>query len=198
MARSRRVRVDKRERPRSAERKPEPAPREVAPAECSCPRLDADDWHDVESDWSDVQFARTAIPAVLGVPVGFNRVRARLEERARAMGASVPEDAMLLLGPGRVRRQVLLEVEGVEAGAKGLYEPGGVAFSRLVPAPWGEMRRRLTETVEKARERYGRAPDRTWIWYLTCNECSGERDFETLFVAHYAAPAARRPDAGSV
>lgn len=184
MAKTRRVPVGKKGRPAA----PQPAPRaEPAPIECDCPRLDRDDWHEVESDWSDVQFVRTAIAAVAGVPFRFNRVRARLERLAQEAGATVPEDAMLLLGPGRFRRMVLLEVEGAADGAKHVYEPGGIAYSRLLPAPWGQMRRALSETTEKAHERYGRAPDHTWVWYLTCPVCSGERDFETLFVAHYRA-----------
>jgi hypothetical protein len=43
------------------------------------------------------------------------------------------------------------------------------------------------ETRSIAAGRYGRPPDGLWLWYLTCRECSGERDFETLFFAHYAA-----------
>ena len=186
MAKTRRVPVGKKGRPAV----PRATPRaEPALVECDCPRLEQDDWHEVESDWSDVQFVRTAIAAVAGVPFRFNRVRARLERLAWEAGATVPTDAMLLLGPGRFRRQVLLEVEGAERSAKSVYEPGGIAYSRLVPAPWGEMRRALNDTAETARARYGRAPDHTWVWYLTCPVCSGDRDFETLFVAHYdAAP----------
>ncbi|MGE5595091.1 MAG: hypothetical protein ACM3S1_03535, partial [Hyphomicrobiales bacterium] len=35
---------------------------------CNCPHLDPEDWHDVESDWSDIAFIKTATNAVLGVP----------------------------------------------------------------------------------------------------------------------------------
>lgn len=181
MAKTRRVPVNQKAR------RQEPAPTEPLPATCDCPRLERDDWHEVESDWSDAQFVQTTIPAVLGVPVRFRSVRERLERIAADLGATVPEDAMLLLGPGRFRRRVLLEVEGAQSGAKGLFEPGGIAYSRLVPAPWGRMRAALNETVAMARERYGRPPENVFMWYLTCSVCSGEREFETLFVAHYAA-----------
>lgn len=190
MAKTRRVPVGKKSRPAPPPREPERAA--LAPVECDCPRLEREDWHDVESDWSDVQFVRTSIGAVMGVPWRFPRVRGRLEAMAREMGAAVPEDAMLLLGPGRFRRKVLLEVEGAEPGTRHLYQPGGIAYSRLLPAPWGQMGRALQETVAKARERYGRDPDRTWVWYLTCPVCSEEREFETLFVAHYDEPPGDR------
>ena len=68
--------------------------------------------------------------------------------------------------------------------------PGGVAWTRLLPAPWGRMRALMGETKRLARERYGRAPDSVWVWYLTCRVCSAEREFETLFVAHYRRRAA--------
>ena len=155
------------------------------PAECDCPRLEPDDWHEVESDWSDITFLKASTGAVLGVPTGYDSVRTALLERAAKLGASVPEDAMLLLGSGRFRRSVLLEVENLPEGAKDVERPGGVAFSRLVQAPWGQMQGKVEETRERAREAYGREPDATWVWYLTCRVCSRERNFETLIIAHY-------------
>ena len=111
-------------------------------------------------------------------------VSRKLMSRAEQMGV-VPEDAMLLLGPGRVRRPVMLEVEDADTSKRGVVKPGGVAFTRLASAPWGQIKRLMKETKEIARERYGPYPDTVWIWYLTCSICSSEREFETLFVAHY-------------
>jgi hypothetical protein len=156
-----------------------------APPVCACPRLGRDEWHETESDWSDIAFLRSSIGAVMGVPVGYGSARHRLEREAAARGLTVPEDAMVLLGAGRLRRPLLLEVEDVPAGARGVARPGGVAYSRLVPAPLGEMKDALGQTRRRARERYGRKPDDMWVWYLTCRFCSAERDFETLFIAHY-------------
>jgi len=153
--------------------------------DCDCPHLDPEDWHEVESDWTDIAFVRGTTTAVLGVPVGYANMRQDLLARAENLGATVPPDAMLLLGSGKFRRPVLLEVEDVEAGQKGVEFPGGVAFTRLTPAPWGEMRRLVNETEEMAAARYGRKPDNLWVWYLTCRTCSSERNFETLIVAHY-------------
>lgn len=159
---------------------------EAEPAvECDCPRLDPEDWDRVESDWSDIQFIRTHVKAVAGVPIGFREVRSELVRKAEATGGTVPDDAMLLLGQGRLRRPVLLEVEGADPAAKDIVMPGGTAFSRLLPAPWGEMGKHAEATTREATERFGREPDDLWVWYLTCNECSDERRFETLFVAHY-------------
>ncbi|MBI5946507.1 MAG: hypothetical protein HY875_00020 [Chloroflexi bacterium] len=164
---------------------------EVAPdapadgAACDCPVLDPADWDGVESDWSDIAFLKTSTTAVLGVPMGFGSTRAELAGAAARLGATVPEDAMLLLGPGRFRRTLMLEVEGAPAGAKGVERPGGIVYTRLLSAPWGKMQARLDETRDAAREKYGRPPDHLWIWYLTCRVCSADRDFETLFVAHY-------------
>jgi len=152
---------------------------------CGCPRLGHDEWHETESDWSDIAFLRSSIGAVMGVPVGYGSVRHRLERGAVARGLTVPEDAMVLLGAGRLRRPLLLEVEDVPAGARGVERLGGVAYSRLVPAPLGEMKDALEATRRRARERYGRNPDDMWVWYLTCRVCSRERNFETLFIAHY-------------
>lgn len=155
------------------------------PGECKCPRLDSDDWHEVESDWSDIAFLRASTGAVLGVPTGYDSARSGLLARAKKLGATVPDDAMLLLGSGRFRRPIMLEVENVPEGALGVVRPGGVAYSRLVPAPWGRMQQAVDETRDAAREKYGREPDDTWIWYVTCRTCSRERNFETLIIAHY-------------
>jgi hypothetical protein len=171
----RRVRVDGAAEPEAA--------REEAPA-CSCPQLDPDDWHEVESDWTDIQFIRSALPAVVGVPMGYQSVREKLARRAEEAGAEIPEDAMLLLGEGRVRRPVMLEVEA-SADTPGLEAPGGIAWTRLLSASFGQMKLLTKETRELAKERYGREPDDFWIWYLTCSTCSQARDWETLFVAHY-------------
>jgi hypothetical protein len=178
MAEKRRVRLDKRGAPR---RDPE-AP---APAACDCPRLDSEDWDRVESDWSDIEFLGTHIKAFVGVPVGFREVRAQLAKKAEEAGATVPADAMLLLGEGRFRRPVMLEVEGANPPGPGIITPGGFTFSRLLAAPWGDLKKHAEATVREASERFGREPDGLWVWYLTCNECSDERHFETLFVAHY-------------
>lgn len=157
-------------------------------ADCGCPRLDPDDWHDVESDWSDIEFVRTHTTAVFGVPVGIAGLRGELKELARAAGAEVTSDAMLLFGEGRFRRPVMLEIERAEGATGGtVVRPGGIAFTRLVPAPFGQVRKLADEFRDEASERFGRAPDALWLWYLTCRECSAERDFETLFVAHYAS-----------
>ncbi len=153
--------------------------------ECDCPRLDPADWHDVESDWGDITFLGGATSAVLGVPVGYAATRDKMLARAIAAGATVPEDAMFLMGRGQFRRPVMLEVEGVSPSTRGVKVPGGVAYTRLVPAPWGEMKRRVKETESIARARYGRRPDGLWIWYLTCGVCSHARNFETLIIAHY-------------
>ncbi len=156
-----------------------------APAECDCPRLDPAEWDNVESDWSDITFVRTSTTAVLGVPVGYAASRADLLKLANKAGATVPDDAMLLMGSGRFRRPIMLEVEDVVRDAKGIHCPGGVAFSRIVEAPWGQMQRIVDEARDAATERYGRAPDNLWVWYLTCRECSRERNFETLVIAHF-------------
>lgn len=189
----RRVRLDDKGRRKEPAPAPdEPTPAEAAaeeeprpPAQCDCPRLDADDWHEVESDWSDIQFLRAHTNAALGVPVGFQKTRDNLREQASAAGATLPEDAMLLLGDGKVRRPVMLEVEDAPEGTKGLVEPGGVAFTVLFEAPWGQLRKLATRARLSAKERLGREPDDLWVWYLTCGECSDERNFESLFVAHY-------------
>jgi hypothetical protein len=165
---------------------PEPEP-DAAAAQCNCPRLDPEEWHEAESDWSDLPFVTTSVLAVLGVPIGFAGLRPTLERKAAKAGASVPDDPMLLLGGGRFRRRVMLEVEveGAARRPRGVKVPGGIAYSRLVPAPWGEMQRVVNETKDAARRRYGLPPNDIWVWYLTCRECSTERNFETLVVAHY-------------
>ncbi|MEO8538218.1 MAG: hydrolase [bacterium] len=154
------------------------------PEGCDCPRLEKEDWDAVESDWSDVTFVRTTTNAVLGVPVGYNSALAELRKQASELGATVPEDAMLLNGSGRFRRPVMLEIEGGR-DSKEVIRPGGVIFSRLLEAPWGELPRAAERTRKEAAEKYGRAPDDTWIWYLTCRQCSKARKFETLIVTHY-------------
>lgn len=151
---------------------------------CECPRLDRNEWHEVESDWSDVAFAKIGVPAFFGVPVRFWSNRRKLVDRAKSAG-NVPEDAMLLMGPGRMRRTVMLEVEDVDASRRDIVTPGGVVFTRLLSAPWGQMRTLMKATRAMARERYGRNPQTVWVWYLTCQNCSTERNFETLFIAHY-------------
>ena len=173
--------------------------------DCACPRLDAADWDEVESDWSDITFLRAHTNAVLGVPVGYDSTRKDLRARAAELQLEVPADAMLLVGAGRFRRPVMLEVEALSSTGtstsspakvtgKGVERPGGIAFSRLIPAPWGKMQGLADETRDMARERYGRAPDGVWVWYITCRECSGARNFETLILAHYrVAPEARTP-----
>lgn len=154
-------------------------------AECICPRLDRSDWHRVESDWSDITFLTGSVGAAMGVPIGWRGVRARLHTQATQLGATVPEDAMLLLGEGKLRRPVMLEVEYAGPPRKEIARPGGVAYSCLESAPLGQMKRVVAETVADARQRYGRRPDTTWLWYLTCHVCSGDRDFETLIVTHF-------------
>ena len=164
------------------------------PEPCDCPRLEPYEWHEVESDWSDITFARIGIPALFGAPIRFWSNRRKLVGRAEDAGV-VPEDAMLLMGPGRVRRTVMLEVEDADTSRRDIVTPGGVVFTRLVPAPWGQMRSLMKETRNMARERYGRNPAAVWVWYLTCQRCSPERNFETLFVAHYPTRPETR-DAG--
>jgi hypothetical protein len=167
-------------------------PLEDDPELCNCPRLERDEWHEVESDFSDATFLATSLTAAMGVPLGYAAARQRLEVEAHKAGAEVPADAMFLLGEGKFRRPVLLEVEGLAPDARGAVRPGGVVYSRLVPAPFGEMKQAVAATVEAAVERYGRKPDDTWLWYLTCRICSGPREFETLILAHYReAPSAR-------
>jgi hypothetical protein len=153
--------------------------------ECSCPRLDADDWDHAESDWSDITFLKAATKAVLGVPVGYDTSKKELVAKAAKLGLTVPDDAMLLLGAGRFRRSIMLEVEGAAPSTKGVERPGGIAFSRLVPAPWGSMQTVVDATRDLATDEYGRKPDEVWVWYLTCRICSAARSFETLIVAHY-------------
>lgn len=165
------------------------APAPDAPAqpadECRCAYLEREDWDGVENDWTDITFVTTGSTAILGVPVGFASAKAGLEKQAAKLGLSVPDDAMLLLGAGKFRRTIMLEVEGSEATSRGVERPGGIAFTRLVPAPWGDMRRVVDETKAQARERYGKDPDDMYVWYLTCRVCSAARNFETLIVAHY-------------
>lgn len=155
---------------------------------CDCVALDAADWHEVESDWSDVAFLPMSVGAILGVPLGYQRMLKRIGRKTREVGLTVPEGAMMLVGQGRFRRPVLVEVEeaeGAQASAV-LVRPGGFAYSRLVPAAYGDLKRRFEETEEAAIARYGKPPDSMWTWFITCRQCSAERNFETLFVAHYA------------
>lgn len=155
------------------------------PSDCDCPRLDHGDWDRVESDWSDIAFVKTATNAVLGVPVGFDVKRKELTAKAAKAGATVPADAMMLLGAGRFRRPMMLEIEDAPEKAKGIQRPGGLVYTRLLSAPWGAMQKMVDETETEAAEKYGRKPDALWVWYLTCRQCSKEREFETLILAHY-------------
>lgn len=185
MTQRRRVRVD------DSGKKPKqeaesPAPSEPAlPAECECPRLDPADWDDVESDWSDIAFLKTGVNAAFGVPMGYESAKAALETKAAKLGATIPDDPMILLGAGQFRRPIMIEVEDVPDGSRGVVHPGGIAYTQLVEAPWGEIRHRLSAFSDAVTERYGHKPDDVWIWYLTCRECSRARNFETLLVAHY-------------
>ncbi len=163
---------------------PSPAP-ENDEDPCECPVLDPADWHEVESDWNDITFVKTSTKALIGLPLGFGGTRDELMKKANEVGAKVPEDAMLLLGAGKFRRPVMLEIESAEPGRKGIQRPGGAVYTRMVPAPWGKMGEEMALTIAEARAKYRREPDDTWVWYLTCARCSGARNFETLFVAHY-------------
>jgi hypothetical protein len=125
------------------------------------------------------------VNAVLGVPIGYLGAKTGLEAKARKLGFTIPDDAMLLMGAGRFRRALLLEVDGSVPAARGVFAPGGVAYTRLVEAPWGEMRKRVDEMRDIASQKYGRAPAGIWVWYLTCRICSSERNFETLVIAHF-------------
>ncbi len=163
--------------------------RQSQPADptCDCVDLDPVDWHEVESDWTDITFLPMSVAAILGVPLGYQRMLRQVGEKSRKKGLTIPDGAMMLVGQGRFRRPVLVEVEGPEGGpgSPGLVRPGGFAYSRLVPAAYGDLKRRFEETEEEAVARYGRRPDSMWTWFITCRQCSAERDFETLFVAHY-------------
>jgi hypothetical protein len=184
----RRIRIDEKGLPVSREEAvAEEAGASLEDLDCACPRLDAEDWDRVENDWSDIAFARATTNAVLGVPIGYDGVRAELREIASKAGGTVPDDPMLLVGSGRFRRPILLEVEDPEDAAKDIYRPGGIAFTRLLQAPWGQLPKLTKATQAEAKERYGRDPDNTWVWYLTCRECSRARNFETLIVAHYTS-----------
>jgi len=163
-------------------------PTPAAPVECNCPRLDPADWDGIESDWSDIAFLKTSVSALMGVPIGYGTARHGLEARAKKAGATIPNDAMVLLGGGRMSRKLLLEVEDVPDSLK-VTRPGGVAFTRLLEVPWGKMKEAVQNTTTEAKAKYGRKPDGLWVWYLTCRECSAARRFETLIVAHYKARA---------
>lgn len=182
MADRRRVRLDK--HGDAVEALPVEASAELT-EDCDCPRLEAGDWHEAENDWSDITFVSSHSTALLGVPVGFAGAKSGLQRRAAKLGLTVPDDAMLLLGAGKFRRAIMLEVEGAQPGQKGVERPGGIAYTRLVPAPWGEMQRVVGETKDAARARYGKDPNDLYVWYLTCRRCSQARQFETLVVAHY-------------
>jgi hypothetical protein len=157
------------------------------PEVCDCPRLDPADWNEVENDWHDITFLRGTTKALIGVPIGYATTRNELLAKAAEIGAIVPDDAMLIMGSGQFRRPVLLEVEGVSPSTKGIWTPGGVAYTRLLPAPWGKLKQLVKESESIATAKYGRKPGSVWIWYLTCRICSAERKFETLILAHYPA-----------
>jgi len=182
MSEPRRIPLDEKGMPvRRQDVPPEP----VEPDEpCDCPHLDRADWDRIESDWSDITFVKTTTAAVMGVPVGYESTRDALKEMAEDRGGTIPDDAMLLNGSGRFRRPVMLEVEGVSEG-KGVERPGGVVYSRLFEAPWGQLSKLADETADEAAKKYGRKPDALWVWYLTCRRCSRARNFETLILAHY-------------
>lgn len=186
MTERRRIPLDEQGMPVRKEDVPaEPGEPDAAAGECTCPHLDAADWDEVESDWSDIAFVKAATSAVLGVPVGFDSARDDLRKKAERAGATVPDDAMLLIGSGRFRRPIMLEVEGAGPGAPGIEHPGGFAFTRLLPAPWGELSKVVDLVEKEAATRFGRDPDAMWVWYLTCRLCSRARNFETLILAQY-------------
>jgi hypothetical protein len=188
MPERRRIRVDGYPVPgRVPEAEPaEPAdPTPAIEETCNCPHLDADDWDGVESDWSDIAFVKATASALLGIVNGLGNLRQQLEAKAAKAHVAIAEEPMFLLGGGQFRRPAMLEVEGAGPATKGVERPGGVVFTRLLPAPPGKVRPCVRAVEEEARERYGRAPDHTWLWYLTCRVCSEARNFETLVVAHY-------------
>lgn len=156
------------------------------PEGCECPHLDPEDWDGVESDWSDIAFLKSSTTAVMGVPFGYQSSRDELRAKAETLGFELPEDAMVLLGEGKFRRPIMLEVDAPrDATNKEIERPGGVAFTRIVPGKLGSLGKLVDETVGIALQKYRRKPDNTWLWYLTCRECSAARDFETLIICHY-------------
>ena len=151
---SERRRVPVSQEKRRARQTPPPPADEPAEAGCSCPRLERDEWHEVESDWSDIAFLKTTVKAFGGLPVGYAASRAGLLARAEGLGCDVPEDAMLLFGEGRFARPLLLEVEDAPEGNRDIVRPGGIAYTRVVAAPWGELKRAVRETRDEAAKRY--------------------------------------------
>lgn len=158
---------------------------EEEPIACNCPHLDHEEWDEAENDWSDIAFLKGTTNAVMGVPVNFQALTTELREKAAKRGYAVPEDAMILLGEGKFRRPLLLEVEVDASETKDIYRPGGIAFTHIAPGPPGKVGDLMTESRRMAKERYGRGPDAEWIWYLTCRHCSAARDYETLIALHY-------------
>ncbi len=173
MTEPRRIPLDERGMPVRKEDVSEQA-HEIA-SDCDCPRLDPDDWDGVENDWSDISFVRTSTSAVLGVPVGFDGSREALRKKAAKAGATVPEDAMLLIGSGKFRRPILLEVEDA-LGGKALTARRD-RLHRQLPAPWGSSEGCGTQPPGSA-AKYGR--ERTTSgWYLTCRLCSKARELRS-------------------
>ena len=154
---------------------------------CKCPILDPEEWNAIESDWNDIRFLRGAAFAIFGVPLRFGATRNALIKTAKKLSGKLPEDAMILIGSGRFRREILIELDNHKKipDNKRIFEPGGFSFTRIYEAPWGQMRNLMTGFENQATTRYGRKPDQTWVWYLTCQICTTARNFETLFVAHY-------------
>ncbi len=155
------------------------------PIDCDCPHLDHMDWDEAENDWSDIAFLRGTTNAVMGVPFGYQSLTAELRAKAAKRGFVVPEDAMVLLGEGKFRRPLLLEVDVAPSETKDIYRPGGIAFTHIAPGPPGKVKDVLDETKMLAKEKYGRDADAEWIWYLTCRICSAAREYETLVALHY-------------
>lgn len=158
---------------------------EEFPESCGCPVLDHADWHRVESDWSDISFLRLHAGAVFGVIANYQKLLDRVLAEAESVGLKPPDEPMVLLGPGKFRRPVLVEVEDTEETSVSLVRPGGFAYTQIVSAPPGQITDILAEAANTAGDKYGREPSAMWTWYLTCRKCSADREFETLFVAHF-------------
>jgi hypothetical protein len=137
--------------------------------EC-CPKFDPTPWDDMLFEWNKKKFIKEKVTTFLNIPLNFNSVMTKLDEKVRAAHATTPGGVCLSDHISKWNMNVYLAVDKEIPDLENMTLSGKF-LSKVYEGPFQDTGKWCKDFEQFASSK-GVTISKWYMWYTTCPKCA--------------------------
>jgi hypothetical protein len=140
------------------------------PSVICCPEFDPVPWDDKTVIWDNKKFIRDRVCTIFYMPVNFGKVMKRMNEKAAAAAAIMPDGLCLSDHTSKWNMDMFLAVDREIANAENTTLTGKF-YGKVYEGPFRDTAKWISDYKNVAGSK-GFSIKQLYMWYTTCPKCA--------------------------